>query len=85
MNAGFLCVGCFHTVLLKDPVLNNDPPPLPPAPQGSISTLNLTVEGCHPGFSLSPTTGLCVCNSDSNTDILRCDDNNRYLYLRVST
>lgn len=46
---------------------------------GSISTLGLQVNGCHPGFVLE--NGACVCDT-GNTNILRCDDNNRYLYLR---
>lgn len=51
--------------------------------QGSASTLPLEVLGCHPGYILD-TAGNCACDT-SNSDILRCDDNNRYLYLRVST
>ena len=45
--------------------------------------MNLQILGCHPGFILDPKSDSCVCDS-SNGNILRCDDNNRYLFLRVS-
>jgi hypothetical protein len=48
---------------------------------GEINSLNLTVDGCHPGYVYNTESGECKCDT-SDSDILRCDDNNRYLYLR---
>ena len=50
--------------------------------QGSTNTLTLRVGGCHPGYVLDTGMMKCVCDT-SNSDILRCDDNKRYIYLRV--
>ncbi|CAI7990699.1 hypothetical protein GBAR_LOCUS524 [Geodia barretti] len=50
---------------------------------GEIESQNLKVEGCHPGYVYNSNTGNCDCDTDNN-DLLRCDDNNRYVYLRVS-
>ena len=52
--------------------------------QGLPSNLTLTVDlDCHPGFITKTASGVCTCNTGHN-DILRCDDDNRYIYLRVS-
>jgi hypothetical protein len=46
------------------------------------SSTELTVEGCHPGYYLDPETQKCVCSNDPN--IVRCDQDGRYFYARVS-
>ena len=46
------------------------------------SNLTLMVDlQCHPGFLND--SGSCTCDA-GNTNILRCDDDNRYIYLRVN-
>ena len=46
--------------------------------------MSLYVRGCLPGYRPSDNTdeALCVCDMDDG-NIVRCDDNQRYLYLRV--
>ena len=48
--------------------------------------MSLYVRGCLPGYRPSKNTNnneeLCACDMDDG-DIVRCDDNLRYLYLRV--
>jgi len=52
--------------------------------QGSVRTLTLNVTGCHPGYKLNTTSQLCECYTSNIRDALRCDGNNRYIFLRVS-
>ena len=58
-------------------------PSLTLSSKGEIKSLDLTVVGCHPGYRYNEISGVCECDT-TNNNILRCDDNNRYLYLRVS-
>ena len=46
----------------------------------SSSLQEFTVAACHPGYVLEGE--YCVCNH-SHTDIFRCDESNRYIYIRV--
>ena len=46
----------------------------------SSSLQGFTVAACHPGYVLEGE--YCVCNH-SHTDIFRCDESNRYIYIRV--
>ena len=47
---------------------------------GLVSNMTLQVEGCHPGYRIGA-SGVCECNTGIQ-DVLRCDENNRYVYLR---
>ena len=52
--------------------------------QGLIETQKFNFTKCHPGYTLDPTSCLCVCDK-KNSDIIRCDTNtSRFIYLRVS-
>ena len=46
----------------------------------SSSLQEFTVAACHPGYVLEGE--YCVCNH-SHTDTFRCDESNRYIYIRV--
>ena len=50
--------------------------------QGESSYISLDVTSCHPGYKRGR-GGLCECDTD-NSDILRCESNGRYLFVRVS-
>lgn len=52
--------------------------------QGTVEPLQLSVSGCHPGYTYNTESNRCECSNEENLNILRCDDNNRYLFLRVS-
>lgn len=41
------------------------------------------MEGCHPGYWYDKATNSCTCDIERSS-IVRCDDNNRYVYLTVS-
>ena len=49
--------------------------------QGQESSFNFTLIACHPGYVFI--SGRCVCDT-SNYNVLRCDANNRYVFIRVS-
>jgi hypothetical protein len=50
-----------------------------PLYSGDNSHFNFTLQVCHPGYTL--VGGRCVC-STNDPFVLRCDDNNRYVYIR---
>ena len=51
--------------------------------QGFTSSLSLSLTSdCHPGYSLA-NSSMCTCITN-HENILRCDEMNRYVYLRVS-
>ena len=50
--------------------------------QASTTTVNITVSCCHPGYNYED--GTCQYVRDENRHILRADQNNKYIYLRVS-
>ncbi len=41
------------------------------------------MSGCHPGYGLNVSSNMCVCQATNISDALRCDNNNRYIFLRV--
>ena len=47
--------------------------------------MTVAVKGsCNPGYTFDNVTELCVCNiNDEN--VVRCDENGRYIYIRVHT
>lgn len=49
---------------------------------GEQSVLHFNLTGCHPGYKLHD--GMCVCNS-TDTDVIHCDSNSRYIYVREGT
>ena len=49
--------------------------------KGASSMKEFDVIACHPGYVLEGE--VCVCNT-SHPDITRCDQSNRYIYIRVS-
>ena len=57
-----------------------------PTKQGENNSLSVLVQACHPGYTTSNesiNSSLCVCDNN-NDDIIRCDDQKRYVFLRVS-
>lgn len=46
-----------------------------------MSNITFSVNNCHPGYVKK--NDVCVCDT-SNPDIAHCDNENRYVYLRVS-
>ncbi|XP_019851702.1 PREDICTED: uncharacterized protein LOC109581757 [Amphimedon queenslandica] len=51
---------------------------------GMNDSISVRVSDCHPGYvhaNRSRNTSLCTCDN-SNSDIIRCDEQNRYVYLR---
>ena len=45
-------------------------------------TVEFETEGCHPGYVYDENTDTCTCDT-GDVNIVRCDENKRYLYLLV--
>ena len=45
--------------------------------------VELETHGCHPGYVYDKEKETCLCDT-ANSNIVRCDNNNRYIYLSVS-
>ena len=48
-----------------------------------MESVEFDYRGCHPGYVLDISSCQCKCDT-TREEIIRCDDEGRYIYLRVS-